>query len=111
MEINLYTAMLIGDLEQLVGEQRVYTPQNIRKRYPVRVTYQGKECEYNGSALCLDQECVDTMFYKFGWNELYIGTAIQNILETLEKRYGLDFNELEQERIRQGRIKLGWETD
>ena len=34
------------------------------------------------------------MKYKFGSNHLYIGEAIVNALEYLERQYGLDFNEL-----------------
>lgn len=35
------------------------------------------------------------MKYKFGSNELFVGRELIEILEFLEKRYGLDFNELE----------------
>lgn len=34
------------------------------------------------------------MRYRFGSNNLYIGNAVTKILERLEKKYGLDFNEL-----------------
>ena len=37
-------------------------------------------------------------FYKFGSNELGIGSAILEILDELEQRYGLDFKQLEKER-------------
>ena len=38
---------------------------------------------------------VEYMKYKFGSNELFIGKGLIHILEYLEDRYGLDFNELE----------------
>ena len=40
------------------------------------------------------------MKYKFGSNELYIGKGIIGILEYLEKRYGLDFNQLEKNTVK-----------
>jgi hypothetical protein len=33
--------------------------------------------------------------YKFGRIDFFVGYAIKNILDHLEKRYGLDFEELE----------------
>ena len=36
------------------------------------------------------------MKYKFGSNELFVGRGIINILEYLENRYKIDFDELEQ---------------
>lgn len=51
--------------------------------------------EFNGLVPCADQKEVDSMFYKFGYNELQIGMALTNMLEFLENRYGLNFNELE----------------
>ena len=35
------------------------------------------------------------MKYKFGSNELFIGNGLIKALEYLEKRYDLDFSELE----------------
>ena len=40
-------------------------------------------------------EMIKYMKYKFGSNELFIGKGLINVLEFLEKRYGIDFNELE----------------
>ena len=39
---------------------------------------------------------IHTMKYVFGSNHLFIGKGIYNILNTLERRYGLDFNEMEE---------------
>lgn len=36
------------------------------------------------------------MKYVFGSNHLFIGKGIYNILNELEKRYGLDFNKEEE---------------
>ena len=38
---------------------------------------------------------IRSMKYKFGSNHLFIGIGIINSLKLLEKRYGIDFNELE----------------
>lgn len=40
---------------------------------------------------------IKTLCYKFGANELEIGTAIIDVLNMLEDRYGLDFEALEDE--------------
>ena len=37
------------------------------------------------------------MKYVFGSNHLFIGEGIYNILNELEKRYGLDFDKMEEE--------------
>ena len=44
----------------------------------------------------ISPDSITYMKYKFGSNELYIGKGIIGILEYLEKRYGLDFNQLEE---------------
>ena len=38
------------------------------------------------------------MKYKFGSNELFIGMGLIEVLEYLEKRYNIDFNEMERNR-------------
>ena len=43
-------------------------------------------------------EALTFMKYKFGSNELFIGKGLQNVLNYLEDRYGLDFAELERNR-------------
>lgn len=42
---------------------------------------------------------IGEMKYKFGANRLYIGEAIVDLLNTLEERYGIDFNELENQYV------------
>ncbi|MEE1173208.1 MAG: hypothetical protein U0K87_12735, partial [Ruminococcus sp.] len=44
----------------------------------------------------ISAESITYMKYKFGSNELYIGKGIIGILEYLEKRYGLNFSQLEE---------------
>lgn len=46
----------------------------------------------------ITEKDVKQMRYRFGANELYIGEGIVNVLEYLEKRYNLDFNQLEKNR-------------
>ena len=46
----------------------------------------------------LDEDAIRTMKYIFGSNHLFIGLGILDILEKLENRYHLDFNELEERR-------------
>lgn len=43
------------------------------------------------------------MKYVFGANHLYVGDGIVEILNYLEETYNLDFNELENIRIREGK--------
>ena len=43
----------------------------------------------------IDDSNIKTVCYRFGANELCIGAAIVDVLEMLEERYGIDFNELE----------------
>ena len=40
-------------------------------------------------------DVIKTMYYAFGAHRLYIGDALKKVLEFLENRYNIDFNELE----------------
>ena len=40
-------------------------------------------------------DAINGMIYKFGGNELLIGKGLIEVLNYLEERYGIDFNELE----------------
>ena len=40
-------------------------------------------------------EMVESLRYKMGVNELYVGKGLIDILNEIERRYGLDFNSLE----------------
>lgn len=64
-------------------------------RYPVHYTDKdGIECKTSWTIGDMDKKDIDTMFYHFGSNQLFIGNAIVNVLEYLEKTYNIDFNEL-----------------
>ena len=66
-------------------------------RYPVKV-YQNKNMRtYRSSITSISPSEVHTMKYVFGSNHLFIGKGIYNILNELEKRYGLDFDKMEEE--------------
>ena len=52
---------------------------------------------YRGLITSISPSEVHTMKYVFGSNHLFIGKGIYNILNELEKRYGLDFNKMEEE--------------
>ena len=43
----------------------------------------------------LKPEQINTIKYKFGSNHLFIGKGLMNVLDYLEKRYNINFNELE----------------
>lgn len=103
---------LISEIECLIGSScynsRTYTGWDERMgrsiRYPI--TYDadlmGETVEMRSN---WDIEHIDffdisrlkTVRYKFGANELYIGSAVLRVLDLLERRYGLDFNKLERE--------------
>ena len=57
------------------------------------------QLEYEVGRECYNPNSYDghTMKYVFGSNHLFIGKGIYNILNELEKRYGLDFNKMEEE--------------
>ena len=52
---------------------------------------------YRGSITSISPSEVHAMKYVFRSNHLFIGKGIYNILNELEKRYGLDFNKMEEE--------------
>ena len=103
MKITKKTAELISDLEYLIGDNcyngdsyNGWTDEyGAHFRYPVM--YLGKDGEYHKSRYSksdIDYKNIDRMFYKFGANELCIGAGLIRILNELEERFGLDFNEL-----------------
>lgn len=98
MEIDRNIANLISIMEWDFTDSiwDNFTKQWIR--YPVKMmsSKTKKIDEYRGFIPCTNQEEVDSMFYKFGYNELQIGEALSNILKFLENRYDLNINELEE---------------
>ena len=119
MELTKETAKLVCNLEFLIGEccennnsYNAYTDEyGCVFRYPVWVLCTDI-VEENGFKKEVDNsfktslnladlfnvvsiDDVRNIFYKFGSNELNIGIGLISVLEFLEKRYGLNFNELE----------------
>ena len=103
MKLTKATTNLICELEQIIGNQ-CYNPNSLNGytleeglefRYPV--WYENKEGDDTKTSYKIrdiDKSKIGTIRYKFGSNHLYIGEAIVNALEHLERKYGLDFNEL-----------------
>lgn len=112
MEISKDICKVIADIEFKIGSQ-CYNPssydgwndvEGCEFRYPINMP--NKSGEYTKIRLNINQsrfikdddisaQTIPFMKYKFGANELYIGKGIIQVLEYLEKRYDLDFNELE----------------
>ena len=112
VEINENIMRLIFDLERIVGNScyntRSSTPMNTKGkliRYPVwaDILYNSKKYP-DKSTYWLNgilPEDIGSIHYEFGANYLYIGDALNKILLFIEKRYNLDFNELEEKHLKQ----------
>lgn len=111
MKLTKETASLIYDMEYIIGNlcenpnsYNGYTGEEGQDfRYPVNVfrsLEDDKPIKFRGKVMGIDNpEMVETMKYKFGSNILWIGTALEEVLDMLEERYSLDFNELEKKRL------------
>lgn len=117
MKLTKKMCKMIAELEYLIGSE-CYNPnsydgwneiEGCAFRYPINVPAPGKNGEYikirseiNDTILInqkdISPSMVSYMKYKFGSNELYIGQGLIDVLEYLENRYDLDFNELEKNR-------------
>lgn len=111
MNLTKKSAQLICELEFYIGKQ-CYNPnsydgwtgtEGCEYRYPV-YAYDGADIrKFRGNisecATNISEKTVRTMKYKFGTNHLFIGDGIFDLLNALEKRYGIDFNELEEKFI------------
>lgn len=104
MKLTKKTIKLICELEAIIGDE-CYNPNSYDGwtleegrafRYPV--TFDDKDGnEYKSKYNLKDKinkDNLHTMRYKFGSNNLFIGSAVRKVLEHLEKEYDLDFNEL-----------------
>lgn len=103
MKLNNKTMSLICELEQIIGNE-CYNPNSLDGwtleegcafRYPV--TYEdenGKECKTRLTIKNLNKEKLNSVHYKFGSNNLFIGSGIHKVLEHLEEKYGINFDEL-----------------
>lgn len=112
MKIDRNITNLICELEYIVGNQ-TYNPNSYNGwtgvggcnyKYPVSFCENKKALEERKLSKSkvkiehIDKECIKTMKYAFGSNHLYIGDGIAKLLEFLENRYDINFNELEQAR-------------
>lgn len=113
MRLDARTMKLLGELEYLVGSQ-CYNPnsydgwndvEGCEFRYPISVPDEDGKYEKYRSNLgwlsttksdLLTESSVKYMKYKFGSNELFIGLGLWDVLDYLEERYGINFNELEE---------------
>lgn len=100
MKHNDGMADLISTLEAIVGQY--YHNEQKRGgfffRYPVTFTRDGVDYECRGGKVPdLTAEELTTLHYKTGANSLYIGAALYQVMDFLERRYKgkLDFTELE----------------
>ena len=103
MKLTKATTDLICRLERIIGDE-CYNPNSYDGwtleegkdfRYPVTYTdREGKEQKTRYTVKDVDKKSLNTMHYKFGSNNLFIGIGLQNVLEYLENQYDLDFNEL-----------------
>ena len=112
MKLTREIADLIYDMEYIIGNRcenpnsyngytgeygkrfryPVYIHHNLEEKNPVKFWYKVRGIS--------NPEMVETMKYKFGSNHLWIGTALEEVLDMLEERYGIDFNELEACRVK-----------
>ncbi|MBR1415645.1 MAG: hypothetical protein IJ570_07270 [Prevotella sp.] len=103
MKLTKATTDLICELEYIIGNQ-CYNPNSLNGytleegcefRYPVSYeNNEGDDSRTRSIIKNIDKSKINTIRYKFGSNHLYIGVAILEVLERLESKYGLDFNEL-----------------
>lgn len=111
---------IICDLEYLIGSE-TYNPnsydgwnciEGCSFRYPVNFCKNEEDFENEtltktkSKIKYIDSDCINTMKYKFGSNHLYIGCGIVKVLEFLEKRYHLDFNQLEKKYTLERKAKM-----
>lgn len=96
-------ANLITELEYLIADS-CYNPnsydgytgeEGCAFRYPVWVYQNEKFNKYYGNIKDLTPEQISTIKYKFGSNHLFIGNGLMNVFNYLEKRYEIDFDDME----------------
>lgn len=103
MKLKKATINLICELEEIIANE-CYNPNSFDGwtleegcsfRYPV--CYTGKDgvvYKTKSEIRDMDKDRVQTMHYRFGSNNIFIGNALVNLLNRLEDKYGLDFDEL-----------------
>lgn len=103
MKLTKKTIQLICDLERQIGDE-CYNPNSYDGwtlisgrdfRYPITYTDKdGNERKSWSTLQNMDQKNIGTLHYKFGANYLFVGNGLINVLNYLEDRFGLDFDEL-----------------
>ena len=103
MKINKSVVKLISELEYLIGHQ-CFNPKSYNGytgdegclfRYPVWYTNKDKdEVKTKYKISDADEKSINTMYYKFGSNQLYIGDALVKVLQHIEDKCSIDINEL-----------------
>ena len=113
MKLDAKMCKVLADMEYFIGSE-CYNPnsydgwndiEGCEFRYPINVPINGEDNytkirgkitgHWSLEGKSLTPEMVKYMKYKFGSNELYVGLGLIHIMEYLEERYGLDFNEME----------------
>ncbi len=103
MIITNETAQLISDLEEVIGNTcyngdsyNGWTKEyGAHFRYPVTyIGNDGARYKTKGRKTNINLNRIEQMRYKFGANQLYIGRGIRNLLEELEDRFDIDFEDL-----------------
>lgn len=105
MKVTPEIAALIARLEYEIGRECYnqnsydgYTGiEGAAFRYPVTVYQDGDLRKYRYIIPAISPDEINTMKYVFGSKHLFIGNGICNILNMLEKRYGIDFSKMEDE--------------
>ncbi len=103
MKLTKNSIRLICELEKIIGGE-CYNPNSFDGwtleegcsfRYPV--TYTGKDGEEHKTRIRIqdvDKNGINSIRYKFGSNNLFIGSGLFKVLQYLENRYDLSFDEL-----------------
>ena len=108
MRNNKRLANLIFELEYIIGSECYnpnsydgYTGEEGREfRYPVYGLYDDNDKEltkFRGKVFGIPYNKINILKYKFGSNHLFIGIGLIHILQFLEKRYNINFDQLEYE--------------
>ena len=99
MELTDNMRKLIGDLEYIIASctKNQQKRGSFDYRYPVSFNHDGKTLEYKGKNKFYmpDESDINNMRYEMGTNHLYIGQALTKVLDYLEKRYDICFDDLE----------------
>ncbi len=117
MNIDKKSKELISDIEYIIGSQ-CYNPdsyngytgeEGLEYRYPASYRKNKKDknlYKADSDIKELSEKQIRTVQYVFGANQLFIGEGIIKVLEELEKRYDIDFNELEKKRIKRRKASM-----